>query len=202
MLRIGLTGGIGMGKSVAPELLVQRGCFIIDTDLLARQVVEPGQPALEEIRQLFGPEVFSDEGQLRRDEVARIVFADPARREQLERILHPRIRDLWLTQADVWEKEGRANCVVAIPLLFETKAEVHFNKIICVACSATTQHERLHARGWTEQQIQQRIQSQWAIEKKMALSDFVIWTEGGLDVHAAQIDRILNAWHPTGFLTR
>ena len=192
MLTIGLTGGVGMGKSVAAELLEQRGCFIIDTDLLARKIVEPGEPALAEIRQAFGDKVISPEGRLRRDELAKIVFADAARREQLEGILHPRIRELWQAQAKGWEKEGRATCVVVIPLLFETQAEGHFQKIICVACSASTQAQRLRARGWSDQQIQQRIESQWPIEQKMSLSHFVIWTEGALDVHAAQIDRILN----------
>src|SRR6185436_6394827 len=119
---IGLTGGIGMGKSKAAELLEQRGLPVIDTDLLARQVVEPGQPALQEIEQEFGSDLIDTDGQLRRDELARRVFADEARRQQLERIVHPRIRDKWLAQVERWRKEARPLCVVVIPLLFETNA--------------------------------------------------------------------------------
>jgi dephospho-CoA kinase len=80
-----------------------------------------------------------------------------------------------------------------IPLLFETRAESHFNKIICVACSAPTQRERLLARGWTSEQIEQRIAAQMPVEQKIARADFVIWTEGALDAHARQLDRILTA---------
>jgi dephospho-CoA kinase len=78
-----------------------------------------------------------------------------------------------------------------VPLLFETQAESDFDKIICVACSTATQRERLLARGWTPEQIQQRLAAQWPIERKIARSDFVVWTEGSLDVVAQQVERIL-----------
>jgi dephospho-CoA kinase len=78
-----------------------------------------------------------------------------------------------------------------IPLLFETRAESQFNKIICVACSAATQRERLLARDWTPNQIQQRVAAQWPVEQKIPRADFVVWTEGSLDVHAQQLERIL-----------
>jgi dephospho-CoA kinase len=77
-----------------------------------------------------------------------------------------------------------------IPLLFETRAESHFDKIICVACSAATQRERLLARGWTPEQIQQRLAAQWPVEQKISRADFVVWTEGALDAHAQQLERI------------
>jgi len=188
---IGLTGGIGMGKSASAQLLRARGVPVVDTDDLARRVVEPGQPALAEIVAEFGPQVTGPDGHLRRDQLARRVFADPAALRRLEDILHPPIRRLWRTQMEAWLAEGRPLAVVVIPLLFETKAEAELDVTICVACSAATQQQRLGARGWPPEQIQQRLQAQLTAEMKMARADYVIWTEADLDVHAAQIERIL-----------
>ena len=188
---LGLTGGIGMGKSTAARLLAKRGVPIVDTDELARQLVQPGQPALAEVIQAFGPHITGPDGQLRRAELARIVFADPAARKRLEDILHPPIRELWRAQVRAWREEGRSLAVVVIPLLFETGAEAELNATICVACSAATQQERLLARGWPCEQVQQRVQAQLPVEQKMARANYVVWTEAGLDVHAEQIDRIL-----------
>lgn len=191
MKLLGLTGGVGMGKSACAQLFRERGVPVVDTDDLAREVVEPGQPALTEIRQLFGAEMLDADGRLRRDRLAQRVFADPPARQQLEAILHPRIRQLWRAQADRWRSQGHRLAVVAIPLLFETKAELELDRVICVACSAATQLSRLEARGWPPEQIQQRIHAQWPSEDKMAKADFVIWTEASLAIHAAQLDRIL-----------
>jgi dephospho-CoA kinase len=162
----------------------------VDTDELARQLVQPGQPALAEIQTEFGKKVIAPDGWLRRDELARIVFADAAARQKLETILHPRIRERWLAQVEIWRRESRALAVVVIPLLFETRAESHFNKIICVACSAATQRERLLARGWTPEQIQQRLAAQWPVEQKISRADFVVWTDGALVAHGQQLERI------------
>jgi dephospho-CoA kinase len=186
----GLTGGVGMGKSTAAQILRARGAQVVDADELARQLVQPGQPALNEIQAAFGKKIVAPGGRLRRDELARIVFSDAPAREKLEAILHPRIRERWLAQIETWRKENRALAVVVIPLLFETRAESHFDKIICVACSAATQRERLLARGWTPEQIQQRLAAQWPVEQKISRADFVVWTEGALDAHASQLERI------------
>jgi dephospho-CoA kinase len=186
----GLTGGVGMGKSTAAEFLRARGAQVVDTDELARQLVQPGQPALTEIQAEFGKAIIASDGRLRRDELARIVFADAAARKKLETILHPRIRERWLAQVEIWRKENRALAVVVIPLLFETRAESHFDKIICVACSAATQHERLLVRGWTPKQIKQRLAAQWPVEQKISRADFVVWTDGALDAHAQQLEQI------------
>jgi dephospho-CoA kinase len=190
MKLLGLTGGIGMGKSTAAEFFRSRGAQVVDADELARQLVQPGQPALNEIQAAFGKKIVAPGGRLRRDELARIVFSDAPAREKLEAILHPRIRERWLAQIETWRKENRALAVVVIPLLFETRAESHFDKIICVACSAATQRERLLARGWTPEQIQQRLAAQWPVEQKISRADFVVWTEGALDAHASQLERI------------
>jgi dephospho-CoA kinase len=188
---LGLTGGIGMGKSTSAGLFPARGGPVVDTDDLARQVVEPGQPALAEVVAAFGPQITGPDGRLRREEMARRVFADSAALHRLEAILHPRIRELWRAQAEAWRSQGRPLAVVVIPLLFETKAEAELDVTICVACSAVTQQQRLRARGWSPDQIAQRLQAQWPTEQKMARADYLIWTEGSLDVHAAQIERIL-----------
>jgi len=186
----GLTGGIGMGKSTAAGLLRARGYTIVDTDVIARTLVEPRHSALAETQAAFGHEVNSASGELLRERLAERVFANPDERKKLEAILHPRIRANWLAQLESSRAKGWPNAVVVIPLLFETNAAACFDKIICVACSAPTQRERLRLRGWTDPQIDQRIAAQAPIEKKMELSDYVVWTEPSLEVHAAQLERI------------
>jgi dephospho-CoA kinase len=188
----GLTGGVGMGKSTAAEFLRQRDAQVVDTDELARQLVQPGQPALAEIKKEFGEGVISSAGELNRAELARIIFADSAARKKLEAILHPRIRERWLAQIEVWRKENYKLAVVVIPLLFETQTESQFDKIICVACSAANQQKRLLQRGWTPEQILQRIAAQIPAEQKIARADFVVWTDGDLDSHAQQLEWILS----------
>jgi dephospho-CoA kinase len=187
----GLTGGVGMGKSTAAELLRDREVQVTDTDQLARQLVQPGQPALAEIQEVFGKGIIAPDGRLRRDELARIVFADAAARKKLEEILHPKIRERWLAQIETWRKEGRPLAVVVIPLLFETQAQSQFDKIICVACSAANRQKRLLERGWTPEQIKQRIAAQMPVDQKIARSDFVVWTDGTLDSHEEQLGRII-----------
>jgi len=180
-----------MGKSACAELLRARNAPVIDTDDLARQLTLPGQPALAEIESAFGRVIIGPDGQLSRAELASRVFSDAAARRKLENILHPRIRELWRAQVRTWRAEGHHIAVVVIPLLFQTGAEKELDAIICVACSAATQQERLLARGWKPDEIQQRIAAQLPVEKKIAASTYVIWTEGDMDLHATQLDRIL-----------
>lgn len=191
MKLFGLTGGIGMGKSTSASLLSLGGLPVIDTDTLAREVVEPGQPALTEIAATFGRELIDEQGHLRRAALAEVVFPSPEKLRQLEAILHPIILHRWLGQVMVWRREERAAGAVVIPLLFETNAQSHFDAIICTACSPATQRERLTARGWPENQIQQRLAAQWPAEKKIAAANFVVWTEGAMEMHRKQLARIL-----------
>ena len=186
----GLTGGAGMGKSTAAQLLCERGIPVTDTDVLARRIVEPGELALEKIRQVFGEEVISADGTLHREKLAGIVFCNSEKRLQLENITHPHIRELWRAQVESWRNENHPFAVVVIPLLFETAAEKELDGTICVACSSATQRLRLIERGWTSEQIRQRIEAQWPIEKKMAGADFVVWSEGGMGVLAEQLKRV------------
>jgi len=191
MKTFGLTGGVGMGKSTAAGFLRARGAQVVDTDELAREVVQPGEAALAEIQNVFGKKIISDDGRLRRDELARIVFAGSTARKKLEEILHPKIRGRWLAQMENWRRENHPLAVVVIPLLFETQAGSQFDKIICVACSAANRQKRLLERGWTPEQVRQRIAAQMPVDEKIARSDFVVWTDGDLESHSAQLDLIL-----------
>jgi dephospho-CoA kinase len=187
----GLTGGVGMGKSTAAGFFSRHEVRVVDTDEIARRLVQPGQPALTEIQANFGNNVLAPDGSLKRDELARIVFASESDRKKLEAILHPRIREGWLAQTDIWRKEKKPLAVVVIPLLFETGAESYFDRIICTACSPAAQQERLAARGWSAGQIRLRIEAQLPVGQKIARSHFVLWTEGSLASHARQVERIL-----------
>lgn len=181
-----------MGKSTADRCLRQRGVPVVDTDLLARELVEPGRAALDEIVQAFGADIVGPDRQLRRDALATRVFSDPGARSTLEGILHPRIRSAWRAQMETWRAEGRPIAVVVIPLLFETRAEVELDSTVCIACSAASQRERLLARGWSPAQIEGRLAAQWPIQKKMDLSTYVVWSEGGIDILDAQLARVVS----------
>jgi len=180
-----------MGKSTTARFLQEQGARVVDTDDIAREFVQPGQPALQAIRQQFGDSIFDGGGGLRRDELARIVFADAAARKKLEAILHPPIRARWQARVAEWKKTGEPLAVVVIPLLFETGAEACFDRIICTACTPAAQQERLRNRGWSPQQAGQRIAAQMPADEKIARSHFVVWTDGTIEAHRRQVTRIL-----------
>ena len=183
-----------MGKSTAAELLAKRGAKVSDSDQLARELVEPGQPALAEIAGAFGYDVLREDGSLDRAKMAALVFNDSTAREKLEGILHPRIREAWQTRLDGWAAAGERLAVAVIPLLFETRAEANFDRIVCVACSPEAQRERLRERGWSDDQISSRLEAQMAVDEKMKRSDHVVWTDGTIEAHAAQWDALLLSW--------
>ncbi len=187
----GLTGGVGMGKSTASKILEKRGVSVVDSDELARQVVEPGQPALDEIIDQFGDGFIDSAGRLDRAKMAQQVFGDDTVREQLEAIIHPRVRVQWQRNISEWREQQISAGVVVIPLLFEVDAQDQFDVVLCVACSASTQRERLRQRKWGEEQISARIASQMDVVEKMKLADHVLWNEGNLDVLREQINSIL-----------
>lgn len=191
MRLFGVTGGVGMGKSTAADLLRRQDVSVSDTDVIARQLVEPGQPALGEITREFGPSILGAEGQLNRPELARIAFSDKASRSTLEAILHPRIRAAWEAEVQNWRAAGHSTGAIIIPLLFETDAAPLFDAVICVACSGATQLRRLSQRGWSDDEIRRRLEAQLPVEQKIARSDFVVWTDTTLEAHAAQLSRIL-----------
>jgi len=175
-----------MGKSTAARLLETAGVAVVDTDDLARLVVEPGQPALEEIREAFGAEMVRPDGWLDRERLAARVFTDTVARVRLEAITHPHIRELWEKRLRDWEDSGRTVGVVVVPLLFEVGLERLFDRIVCVACSEPTQHRRLEQRGWSEAERRRRLGAQWPPVRKMERAQQVIWTEGSMEIHARQ----------------
>lgn len=182
-----------MGKSTVARYLESSGEKVIDTDEVARALVAPGQPALEEIRAEFGDDVLQADGTLDRHRLAQIVFEGSEQRTRLEAILHPRIRAEWLTAAAAWEASGAKHGVVVIPLLFETNAEKQFGLTICVACSSYSQQKRLRDRGWDDQQTENRIRAQRPISEKMDRSDRVIWNESTVEICEAQARRIFDS---------
>jgi dephospho-CoA kinase len=192
MKTLGLTGGVGMGKSTAETILRGWGIPTIDTDILGRELVEPGQPALREIQARFGNSVLDEAGHLKRNRLAEIVFQDETARKDLENLLHPRIRALWTAQILKFRNQNSRAVTVIIPLLFEIAAESEFDATICLACSTQSQWARLRVRGWTDTQIKQRIAAQWPIERKIARADFMIWNESSLEVTAEQLRRVVD----------
>jgi len=196
MLRLGITGGIGMGKSACAYALTQLGAKVVDTDALAREVVGPGSEALREITQRFGPDAVDAAGELNRSWMAGIVFTDPAKRKILEEITHPRIREAWKACLQQWATEGAAVAAVVIPLLYETHAEEEFDFIIAVGCTASTQRQRLEARGWSHEHITQRLAAQLPVQDKLQRAQYVVWSEGTLETLEPQLQRILSSAAP------
>lgn len=179
-----------MGKTAVSDFLQLRGEPIIDTDVLARELVAAGQPALGEISRDFGTAMLRANGTLDRKALAEVVFADPGKRKVLEGILHPRIRDAWKSWLRDRASENVRRSIVVIPLLFETAAEKELDLTICVASSLETQRDRLRARGWSEDEITRRTQAQMDIRQKMDLANRVVWNDSSLDVCHAQVDRM------------
>ena len=192
MIRLGLTGGVGMGKSTASHFLYDLGFKVADTDDIARTLVEPGKPALEDIVKAFGKEVLQDNGVLNRGKTAELVFSDDSKRLKLEDILHPLIRETWETRLNEWSAQNEKLGVVVIPLLYETECERYFDKVVCIACSKDIQRQRLRQRGWSDLEIDQRIKAQLLIGEKMSRADYVVWTNGAIDTHANQWKELIS----------
>ena len=188
MVRVGLTGGIASGKSAVADELAARGAIIIDADVLAREVVEPGTPALAAILDRFGPQVLSD-GQLDRSRLAQIVFADPLARRDLERIVHPAVR---ARAADLERAAGWAAVVVhVIPLLVETGQQEDFDLVVTVDVDPETQIKRLIARnGYTRAEAESRIAAQASREDRKIAADVVLDNTGSVAQLREQIDAL------------
>lgn len=189
---LGLTGGVGMGKSTAARLLKKVGLPVVDSDDLAREAVQPGTKGLAEIVDEFGEGFLKADGLLDRDKMASTVFQDEAARKRLEAILHPRVRTVWEKQIDQWREQKRPVGVVVIPLLFEVDLQDSFDAVLCVACTANTQRARLRERNWDDAQITARIAAQMDIAQKMDLADHVLWNEGAPELLMDQMKEILS----------
>lgn len=189
---LGLTGGVGMGKSTAARLLKKVGLPVVDSDDLAREAVQPGTEGLAEIADEFGEGFLKADGSLNRDKMASKVFQDEAARKRLEAIIHPRVRTVWEKQIDQWREQKRPVGVVVIPLLFEVDLQDSFDAVLCVACTANTQRARLRERNWNDAQITARIAAQMDIAQKMDLADHVLWNEGAPELLMDQMKEILS----------
>lgn len=188
MVRVGLTGGIASGKSVVADELAARGAIIIDADVLARAVVEPGAPALAAIIDRFGAQVVSD-GQLDRARLAQIVFADPLARRDLERIVHPAVR---ARAAELERAVGDAAVVVhVIPLLVETGQHEDFDFVVTVEVDHETQVQRLMMRnGYSRAEAESRIAAQASSEDRRRAADVVLDNTGSVTQLREQIDAL------------
>ena len=187
---LGLTGGIGSGKSVVASIFKELGAEVIDADQLARDVVEPGQPALAEIASAFGPDILGKDGRLDRGKLAGIIFADAAARSRLNAITHPRIRE---RMAD--EVARRANrpglLLLDIPLLYENARTGAVEKVIVVWVDRETQLRRLIERSALSlDEATQRIAAQMPLDEKRARADIVIDNRGSQEETRRQVETI------------
>lgn len=187
-LRIGLTGGIASGKTTVADLFADFGVPIIDTDVVARDVVEPGQPALAEIEERFGDFVINEEGHLDRRALRKVVFSDDAARLDLEAILHPRIGEETRRQADA---AGGDYQIIVVPLLVDSQLMHFVDRVLVVDCSEETQIERLMARdAETIDQARRMLKAQASRKERLAIADDVVLNSGTLDDTRAQVENL------------
>jgi dephospho-CoA kinase len=198
MLRVGLTGGIGSGKSEVARALAARGAVVVDADEVARDVVRVGEPALAEIRERFGVGVIRADGTLDRDGLAGIVFPDPGALADLNAIMHPRIAE---RSAALIESAPRDAVVVYdMPLLVEQGLQDAYDLVVVVDCPDDLRLDRLvRFRGLSRDDALARMARQATREQRLAAADFVIENSGGLDALAAQVDRL---WDELGAAAR
>jgi len=178
MLKVALTGGIGSGKSTVAEMLQECGAIVIDSDQLSRDVIERGTPGYESVLAEFGDEILTD-GEINRAALAEIVFKDQKKRELLEGIIHPLVRD----RAESLMRNVPNNSIVVnqIPLLVETDGAKRFDYIITVSASEDLRRKRLIERGMKEYEIAKRLQAQVDDRAREAIADHVLTNNGSLD---------------------
>jgi len=189
VLKVGLTGGIGSGKSEVARLLAERGAVIVDSDVLAREAVAPGSPGLAEVAAAFGPSVIADDGSLDRPALASVVFADPSARSRLEAIVHPRVREL---VDAAFAAAGPFDVVVNdVPLLVEAGLADRYDVVVVVTTTPETQLRRLvEVRGMSEDDARARIAAQAAPEQRLAVADIVIANDGSREELAARVSDV------------
>lgn len=178
---IGLTGGIATGKSAVSQILLNLGVPVIDADQLARQVVEPGQPALQEIVTHFGPQILKEDGSLDRQGMADIIFTNAEARKLLENITHPRImQEVWKKIAH-YRSLGQKLVVFDAPLLIEANLHNKVDEVWLVTCSKETQVERLMNKAqYDEEKAVRQIETQMPLAQKRKYADIIIENTGSL----------------------
>ena len=192
MLNVGLTGGIGAGKSEVTRRFAALGAVIIDADALAREVVEPGTPGLAAVLAEFGPDVEAADGSLDRDALAAKVFGDDAARARLNGIVHPLIGERVAELMAAAEANSPDGVVINdVPLIVEAGVADRYAAVIVVDAPVETQLERLtRLRGMAAEAAQARIEVQASREQRLAIADYVITNDGDLDSLQAQVDRV------------
>lgn len=182
--RIGLTGGIGSGKSTVARMLVGCGATLVDADAIARQVTAPGGAAVKQIASQFGDDVITAEGALDRDRMRQLAFNDPAARQRLEAIIHPLVSQETLRQAGLAAKAGSPCIVFDIPLLVESgRWRQQLDQVLVVDCSEAAQIARVMAReegrsGWTRDVVEKIMAGQASRAERLAAADICICNEG------------------------
>lgn len=188
MLTIGLTGGIASGKSEVSRMFEKLGAPVIDTDLISRQLVEPGEPALQEIIAAFGASILNTNGTLNRKKLGKLIFQSKQQREQLEDILHPRIRDEVYRQLQALDAPY---AIVVIPLLLESRYPITVDRVLLIDAPQELQRRRLMQRNNIPQvEADKMIQAQTTNNKRLAAADDVISNRGTLKMLRADIQRL------------
>ena len=189
MLLVGLTGGIGSGKSTVARMLASRGAVVLDSDELAREAVEPGTAGHDAVIARFGPAIVATDGSLDRAALASVVFADETARADPEAIVHPEVRRA-IAEAVAAYADTDLVVVVDSPLLFETGASEGFPVVIVVTASDETRIARLAGRGMREGDIRARMAAQMPLQDKSALADVVLDNDGDESTLEVQMDRL------------
>jgi dephospho-CoA kinase len=187
-MKVGLTGGIGAGKSTVADLFSQKGAVVIRSDELARQVIEPQTPGFQQVIDRFGKDLLNAEGYIDRAKLAQIVFKDDAALKDLENIIHPLVRSK--TNQIIDQHTSETIIVNEIPLLLEKKMESLFDFLIIVISSEKNRLERLAHRGLTAEQATARMAKQVSDEQRKAAADFLIVNDGNLDQLEADVEKI------------
>jgi dephospho-CoA kinase len=191
MILVGLTGGIGVGKSTVASMFAARGAAVVDADRISRRLQEPGEPCYGAIVEAFGRDILDSTGRIDRRRLGEMVFADPARRTALEAIMHPAIWAACETEIRAAAAAGRAVCVVEAALILETGQRSRFQRMVVVTAPTDVQVERLaQARGLTEAEARQRLAAQWPNTDKARQADHVIDNGGDLATTETQVARV------------
>ena len=187
MLTVALTGGIGSGKSLAGEFFAELGAIVIDSDQLARDVIERGTPGFDEVLAAFGDEILSS-GLIDRKKLAEIVFSDESKRKQLEAIVHPLIR----TALDEIKNSAPQGSVIInqIPLLAETGGKERFDIVIAITSDLELRRSRLIARGLSAHEIEKRLAAQVQDSEREAIADYIITNHGDRDNLLRQVEKL------------
>ena len=190
MLLVGLTGGIGSGKSTVARMLETRGAVVFDADVLAREVVEPGTPGHAAVIERFGANILAPGGELDREALASIVFADPAARRDLEAIVHPEVRRRFAEASEAYRDTDRV-VVMSAPLLVETGMHSAFDVLVVVSATPHAQIERLmRDRGMSEEAVRSRIDAQATPEARAEVADVLVENEGTVEELEARVERL------------